>query len=115
MLFVRSFKALLADGRYVFVFIDEMPFYLSIRHNYERAENTRRVVVKIPSSGLLAPRTQVALAVNSSRDIIHAGMYPPKREHAGRMRSILQTSWTKEDFESFMKDLLQAILLQKSA
>ncbi|KNH07962.1 hypothetical protein XU18_1429 [Perkinsela sp. CCAP 1560/4] len=40
-------------------------------------------------------------------------MYPPKREHAGRMRSIMQTSWTKDDFESFMKDLLQAIFLRK--
>ncbi|KNH05092.1 RNA polymerase II core subunit [Perkinsela sp. CCAP 1560/4] len=40
-------------------------------------------------------------------------MYPPKREHAGRMRSILQTSWMKDDFESFIKHLLQAIFLQK--
>ncbi|KNH09753.1 transposase [Perkinsela sp. CCAP 1560/4] len=83
------------------------------KHKHGRAKRNSRVVVKIPSSGLLAPRTQVALAVNSSRGIIHAGMYPPKREHAGRMRSILQKSWTKDDFESFMKDLLQAIFLQK--
>ena len=106
-------KALLADDKYFFVFVDEMPFYLSIRRNYGRAKRNSRVVVKIPSSGLLAPRTQVALAVNSSRGIIHAGMYPPKRAHAGGMRLILQTSWTKDDFESFMKDLLQAIFLQK--
>ena len=55
----------------------------------------------------------MVLTVNSSRDIIHAGMYPPKREHAGRMRSILQASWTKDDFESFIKDLLQEIFLPK--
>ncbi|KNH04945.1 glycogen synthase [Perkinsela sp. CCAP 1560/4] len=106
-------KALLVDDKYVFAFVDEMPFYLSIRRNYERAKRNSRVVVKIHSSGLLAPQTQVAPAVNSSRGIIHAGMYPPKRKHADRMRSILQTSWTKDDFDSFIKDLLQAIFLQK--
>ena len=90
-----------------------MPFYLSIRRNYERAKRNSRVVVKIPSSGLLAPRIQVALSVNSSRGIIHAGMYPPKHEHAERMRSILQTSWTTDDFDSFMKDLLQEIFLRR--
>ncbi|KNH05071.1 hypothetical protein XU18_3799 [Perkinsela sp. CCAP 1560/4] len=113
LLFVRSLKALLADNTYVFVFVDEMPFYLSTRRNYGRAKRNSRVVVKIPSSDLLAPRTQVALAFNSSQGIIHAGMYPPKRDHVGRMRSILQTSWTKDNFESFIKHLLQAIFLQK--
>ncbi|KNH06253.1 hypothetical protein XU18_2758 [Perkinsela sp. CCAP 1560/4] len=85
LLFVRSLRALLADDKYFFAFVDEMPFYLSIRRNYGRAKRNSRVVVKVPSSGLLAPRTQVALAVNSSRGIIHAGVYPPKRAHAGRM------------------------------
>ena len=30
-----------------------------------------------------------------------SSIYPPKREHAGRMRSILQTSRAKDDFEVF--------------
>ncbi|KNH00553.1 hypothetical protein XU18_5230 [Perkinsela sp. CCAP 1560/4] len=44
---------------------------------------------------------------------MHEGMYLSKREYDGGIRSILQTSGTKDDFWSFMKGLLQQIPLEK--
>jgi len=110
--YCKVMKDMLENEKYFIIFQDEMPFYFTMMRKKGWAPKGQRAVTLTPPVSNMSYRTQVSMAVNQEHGLILGEAFLPEKaagfnQKTGQQtKECWKTSWCKEKFIKFMKDLL---------